>query len=63
MIMHVWRAATSANVGPVVVACAENEIMDVVKAAGGEAVLTDAELPSGSDRVRQAANIFDPDHA
>lgn len=63
MIVHVWRAATSANVGPVVVACAENEIMDVVKAAGGEAVLTDPELPSGSDRVRQAADIFDPDNA
>ena len=60
MIVHVWKAAEAAKMGPVLVACAEEEIKDAVERAGGTAELTDPELPSGSDRVRQAANRFDP---
>ena len=45
MIVHVWRRAVEADLGPVVVACAEAEIADAVRAAGGEAVLTDPALP------------------
>lgn len=63
MIVHVMRAAMAANAGPVWVACAEAEIKSAVEAAGGRAVLTDPDLPSGSDRVRQAAERIDPDHA
>src|SRR5262245_30897275 len=51
MIVHVWRRATEAAVGPVVVACAEPAIAEAVRAAGGEAVLTDPALPSGTDRI------------
>ena len=51
MILHVWRQAMKAEVGPVIVAAAEREIADAVERAGGRAVLTDPELPSGSDRV------------
>jgi 3-deoxy-manno-octulosonate cytidylyltransferase (CMP-KDO synthetase) len=54
MIVHVWRRAVEAAVGPVWVACAEPEIAEAVRAAGGEAVLTDPDLPSGTDRVHQA---------
>ncbi|OSQ31460.1 3-deoxy-manno-octulosonate cytidylyltransferase [Thalassospira sp. MCCC 1A03138] len=61
MIVHVWRRATEAGIGPVIVACAEQEIADAVTAAGGLAVLTDPDLPSGSDRVHQALQSFDPD--
>lgn len=61
MIAHVWRAARAANVGPVVVAAAEQEIVDAVQAAGGNAVLTDPNLPSGSDRVWAGAQTVDPD--
>lgn len=61
MIVHVWRRATEAGIGPVIVACAEQEIADAVTAAGGIAVLTDPDLPSGSDRVHQALQSFDPD--
>ncbi|RCK37662.1 3-deoxy-manno-octulosonate cytidylyltransferase [Thalassospira xiamenensis] len=61
MIVHVWRRATEAGIGPVIVACAEKEIADAVTAAGGIAVLTDPDLPSGSDRVHQALQSFDPD--
>lgn len=61
MIVHVLRAAEAAKMGPVLVACAEEEIKDAVERAGGAAELTDPELPSGSDRVREAAERFDPD--
>lgn len=61
MIVHVWRRAVEANLGPVVVACAEAEIADAVAAAGGEAVLTDSDLPSGTDRIFQALGRIDPD--
>jgi len=60
MIIHVMERAKAANVGPVIIACAEDEIADAVRAAGGTAVLTDPELPSGTDRVRAAAQHIDP---
>ena len=60
MIVHVWRRATEAAVGPVVVACAEAEIAAAVRAAGGEAVLTDPDLPSGTDRIHAALAAIDP---
>jgi 3-deoxy-manno-octulosonate cytidylyltransferase (CMP-KDO synthetase) len=60
MIVHVWERATQADVGPVIVACGDQEIVDAVKAHGGEAILTDPNLPRGSDRVKVAADIFDP---
>ncbi|SVB64472.1 uncharacterized protein METZ01_LOCUS217326, partial [marine metagenome] len=47
MIVQVWRRAMEANVGRVVVACGDLEIADVVLAAGGEAVMTSPDLPSG----------------
>ncbi len=60
MIIHVMQRALAANVGPVVVACAETEIYEAVRAGGGTAVMTDPDLPSGTDRVRAAAEIIDP---
>jgi 3-deoxy-manno-octulosonate cytidylyltransferase (CMP-KDO synthetase) len=61
MIVHVWRRAMKAGIGPVVVACAEQEVADAVLAHGGTAVLTDPDLPSGSDRVWQALEKVDPE--
>jgi len=61
MILHVMERAKAANVGPVVIACAEAEIAEAVRTAGGQAVLTDPDLPSGTDRVRAAVEIIDPD--
>ncbi|WP_338331845.1 3-deoxy-manno-octulosonate cytidylyltransferase [Acetobacter sp. LMG 32666] len=60
MIVHVLDAALKADIGPVVVAAAEPEICNVVTSAGGTAILTDANLPSGSDRVWQAVQALDP---
>jgi len=61
MILHVLERALAAAIGPVAVACGDAEIVDVVARAGGRAVLTDPALPSGSDRVRAAVSIMDPD--
>ncbi len=60
MIVHVLNRACEAAIGPVAVACAEASIANVVTAAGGRAVMTDAELPSGSDRIYAALQIIDP---
>ncbi len=59
MIVHVWRRACEANVGRVAVAAGEKEIVDAVLAAGGEAIQTDPEHPSGSDRIFEAMSKLD----
>ncbi|MSO74941.1 MAG: 3-deoxy-manno-octulosonate cytidylyltransferase [Alphaproteobacteria bacterium] len=61
MIVHVLERARDAAIGRVVVACAEAEIAEAVKAVGGEAVLTDPAHPSGSDRIFEALERIDPD--
>jgi len=59
MIMQVWHRAKQAKIGNVLVAAAEDEIANIVRLAGGDAILTDANLPSGSDRVAQALAMRD----
>ena len=61
MIVHVWQRACEADLGPVLVAAGEPEIVAAVHAVGGQAVLTRADHPSGSDRIFEAVEIFDPD--
>jgi 3-deoxy-manno-octulosonate cytidylyltransferase (CMP-KDO synthetase) len=61
LIVHVWRRAVAAELGPVVVACAEPEIADAVTAAGGRAVLTRPDHGSGSDRIFEALEALDPE--
>ncbi len=61
MIVRVLRQAERADIGPVAVAAGDQEIVDAVRAAGGQAVLTDPSLPSGSDRIQAALNALDPD--
>ena len=60
MIVRVWRQAMAAGIGPVAVAAAEPEIVAAIEAVGGRAVLTDPDLPSGSDRIFQALERLDP---
>lgn len=60
MIVHVWRRAVEAGIGPVAVATDAEGIVAAVEAAGGRAVLTRADHPSGSDRIKEAADILDP---
>ena len=60
MIVRAWESAMNSGL-PVVVAAGDPEIVAVVEAAGGRAVLTDPALPSGSDRIRAAVEAVDPD--
>lgn len=59
MIVRVLNQALEADVGPVAVAAGDPEIVEVVRAAGGTAVLTDPHLPSGSDRILAALAELD----
>ena len=60
MVVQVMLRALAAGIGRVAVAAAEPEIAEAVRAAGGSAVLTDPDLPSGSDRVHAALATLDP---
>ena len=61
MIRHVWERAMAADIAPVWVATDHEEIMDVIRAAGGAAVMTREDHPSGSDRTFEAVSRIDPD--
>jgi 3-deoxy-manno-octulosonate cytidylyltransferase (CMP-KDO synthetase) len=61
MIVRVLRQAQEAQIGPIVVAAGEVEIVRAVEQAGGRAVLTDPDLPSGSDRILAALAQVDAD--
>jgi 3-deoxy-manno-octulosonate cytidylyltransferase (CMP-KDO synthetase) len=61
MIVHVWRRAMEAEAGRVIVATDSEAIREVVRTAGGEAVLTRPDHASGTDRVFEAASRVDPD--
>src|SRR3546814_195305 len=60
MIVQVWRRAREAGLGPVIVAAGDREIVEAVTVAGGTAVLTDPDHPSGSDRIFEAVERIDP---
>jgi 3-deoxy-manno-octulosonate cytidylyltransferase (CMP-KDO synthetase) len=60
MIVHVLRRAEEAEIGRVAVATDTVDIADAVKAHGGEAVMTNPEHPSGSDRIHEAMRKLDP---
>ncbi len=60
MIAHVLRRGQEAGLGPVAVACCEAEVAAVVEKHGGIAVMTDPDLPSGSDRIHAALDVLDP---
>ena len=61
MIVQVWRRAMEADLGRVVIAAAEPVIVETIEAVGGEAVLTDPDHPSGSDRIYEALRKIDPE--
>ncbi|NVO14219.1 MAG: 3-deoxy-manno-octulosonate cytidylyltransferase [Rhodoplanes sp.] len=61
MIAHVLARAEAAAVGPVYVATDSEEIRAAVEAAGGRAVMTRSDHPSGSDRIFEALTTIDPD--
>ena len=61
MIRRVYGQAQKSGLDEVVVATDDARIAKVVRGFGGRAVMTDAELPSGTDRCREAFKILDTD--
>jgi 3-deoxy-manno-octulosonate cytidylyltransferase (CMP-KDO synthetase) len=61
MIVHVVRRAQAAKIGEVVVATDSEPVLAAVEKAGGRAVMTRADHPSGSDRIHEALMDLDPE--
>ena len=54
IISHVFRRAQEANIGDVVVAAEDQEIVDDVVKNGGRAILTSRNHKTGTDRIHEA---------
>ena len=63
MIVHVWRRAREADIGPVWVAADDPRVMEAVTSSGGKAIMTRSDHPSGSDRIFEALGFIDADGA
>jgi 3-deoxy-manno-octulosonate cytidylyltransferase (CMP-KDO synthetase) len=61
MIVRVIERAQLAGLGQVAVAAGDEAILGPARAAGALAVLTDPDLPSGSDRIYAALCALDPE--
>ena len=59
MISHVFKKAEKANIGEVIVATEDQEIIDDVKKNGGQAILTKTQHKTGTDRIYEALGKFD----
>jgi 3-deoxy-manno-octulosonate cytidylyltransferase (CMP-KDO synthetase) len=55
LVLHAWSAARDAGFAHVVVATDDERVARVVRDAGGEAEMTSADHPSGTDRVAEVA--------
>ena len=56
IISHVVKKAEEANIGEVYVAAGDKEIVDDVRKNGGQAILTDTNHKTGTDRIYEAVN-------
>ncbi len=54
IISHVYKRAQEANIGEVFVAAEDQEIIEDVKKNGGEAILTNNNHKTGTDRIYEA---------
>ena len=54
MIQRVYEQAIKANIGDVIIACDGQEIAEEAKRIGAKFVITDPNLPSGTDRIYAA---------
>lgn len=61
MIVQVVNRAREAAIGRVVVATDDERVRAEVERHGGEAVMTDINHQSGSDRIWEAVTLLDPD--
>ncbi|MBU6140259.1 MAG: 3-deoxy-manno-octulosonate cytidylyltransferase [Proteobacteria bacterium] len=61
MIQRVYEQAVAADLGDVLIACDGEEIAEVAKKFGAKFVITDPNLPSGTDRVYAAWQALNKD--
>ena len=54
IISHVFKMAEKANIGEVIVAAEDQEIIDDVRINGGNAILTSKKHKTGTDRIHEA---------
>ncbi len=59
IISHVFRRAQEANIGEVVVAAEDQEIVDDVINNGGNAIITSSNHKTGTDRIYEALKKLD----
>ena len=59
IISHVFKRAEKANIGEVIVAAEDQEIVDDIKRNGGNAILTSKNHKTGTDRIQEAYKILD----
>jgi 3-deoxy-manno-octulosonate cytidylyltransferase (CMP-KDO synthetase) len=59
IISHVFKRAQEANIGDVVVAAEDQEIIDDVVKNGGRAILTSKNHKTGTDRINEALDKLD----
>ncbi|MDC3040142.1 3-deoxy-manno-octulosonate cytidylyltransferase [Candidatus Pelagibacter sp.] len=58
MISHVYKKAEKADIGEVIVATEDQEIVSDVKNNGGNAILTSRNHQTGTDRIFEALNLL-----
>lgn len=61
MIQRVYEQAKKADLGEILIACDGEEIANEVKKFGGNYIITDPNLPSGTDRIFAAYKNFKQD--
>ena len=59
IISHVFKRAEKANIGEVIVAAEDKEIVEDVKINGGNAILTSKKPKTGTDRIYEALKTLD----
>jgi 3-deoxy-manno-octulosonate cytidylyltransferase (CMP-KDO synthetase) len=59
MVVEVWKQAVLANIGHVLVAASENQIAEIVRKAGGDAIATEPRLVKDIDQVAAALSLRD----
>lgn len=61
MLQHVWERASCSNARRVIVATDDQRVLDAARGFGAEAMLTEEHHPSGTDRLREVAQVLELD--
>src|SRR3954454_11017968 len=59
LVQHTYEVAARADVGPVLVLADDDEVVDAVRGFGGDVLLTDPALESGTARIASVVDRLD----